>query len=516
MGHEDRKIPTGFAGFEDVDIVQRSGALSVTLPVAERDPQDLPELMRLCHMLPLKTRHAALAEALARGADPDASCPFGAVPIDTLYTDGDGTGLALLLAHGADVSDYGWSAAHLAVIKGDLAALTGCPPDALTQPDALGDTPFLLACRFGQPAMVRHLMPAQIPPIAMLVTAESGALDVMAALLAAGGDVNAATADGNCALLSAIEHGQVDMVAALLAKGACLEARIDLSKPEVRRHPAIVTGLDLIMAKFVDAPRAHAPAAFTTIYTATKNPEMIRLLVAHGADPAGFSGAAFATAVGLDQVSAPPITRDLFAAGYRVRFGTANPERVDPMFWQAQMRSGRSAADAKAQIVGRQTATEGPVWSFNREGRSATRLPCGGWILVGGQHGTARSPDHAIYNDVTYVAPHGAISHYIYPPRVFVPTFDHSATCVDSGVWIIGGRGYARDVAAASVLWLSLDDYSVNSIHTHGRSPGAVYGHTATLMDSAIHISGGFHADGTALREAYVLDLSSRVWHRVN
>jgi hypothetical protein len=516
MGHEDRKIPTGFAGFADIDIVERGGALPAFVPLADLDPDDLPELMRLCHLLPLKTRHAALAAALARGADPNARCRFGAVPIDTLYTDGDGAGLALLLSHGADVSDYGWSAAHLAVITGDAVALSRCAPALLAQVDALGDTPFLLACRFGPPAIVRHLMPAKVPAIALLTAAESGALDVMAALLAAGADVNATTSDGNSALLSAIEHGQVAMVAALLEWGADVNARIDLSKPEVRHHPTLVTGLDLVMAKIVDAPRAKAPAAFTTIYSAAQNPEMIRLLVDHGADPAGFAGAAFSTAVGLDLVPPPAITRDLFAAGYRVRFGVANPERVDPLFWQAQMRNGQSAPDAKAQIVGCQTTTQGPVWSFDRKGRTATRMPGGGWLLVGGQHGTAHLPDHAIYNDVTYVSPSGAIAHYIYPAKTFAPTIDHSATCVDAGVWLIGGRGYSRDADRAPVLWLSLDDFSINWVPTHGRGPGAIYGHSARLLEGAIHISGGFDAHGRPSRAAYVLDLASRAWHRLN
>jgi len=217
MGHEDRKIQSGFAAFENIDIVQRADAGPAQFAVLDVDPDAMPEIMRICTMHPLKSRHAALAAALAHGEDPDASCPYGAMPIDTLYTDGDGVGLAMLLASGAQADDYGWNAAHLAVIAGDARALARCDAALLTQVDQLGDTPFLLACRFGQPDMVTALMPQTIPPIALLTAAESGAVPVMAALIAAGADVNASLENGNCALLSAIEHGQAEMVAALLA-----------------------------------------------------------------------------------------------------------------------------------------------------------------------------------------------------------------------------------------------------------------------------------------------------------
>lgn len=517
MGREDRKLPSEFAQFEELDIVQRPK----TLPqeITDLDLAAMPEIMRICSIRLLADRHAALAEALAKGEDPDARCPFGAMPIDTLYTDADGKGLAMLLAYGADMADYGWTDAHLAVIAGDVAALRGCDPALLEQPDNLGDTPFLLACRFGPPAIVQHLMPKPIPEMALLIAAESGDVAVMAALIDGGADVNATVEDGNCALLSAVEHGRTEMVAAVLQWGASLEQRIDLSLPPVRNSPSVVTGLDLMVARMMDQPQVAPDPVFTTIYTAAKVPEMIRVLVAYGADPTQFVGAGFAAAVGLDQVPPPSITRDVFAAGYRVRFGQANPERVDPLFWQAQMRSCKSGAAAKAASIGTEIRTQGPIWSFDRVGRSATKLPSGDWLLIGGHQGDPNDPNYAIHNDVTIVSPAGAIRHFVYPPSIFPPTSFHTATCVDAGVWIIGGRGYRRDGMAGvtSVTWLSLDDFSMNPLRTFAQKPGAIYGHKARLVDGAIYVGGGkSFPDGKPMRKSLVLDLASRAWHPVN
>ncbi|MBM3779507.1 MAG: hypothetical protein FJW23_14930 [Acidimicrobiia bacterium] len=183
----------------------------------------------------------------------------------------------LLLARGArvDAAGSGYTALHAAILRGnrrlvhDLVA-HGANPDApvtrstpgtrfscnYTFADTLvGSTPFLLAARFAEPAMMRILAAAGgdtalvpddgMTPLMLAAglaiasggrrqrsdcnegpsDSEGAALEAVAFLLALGADVDAADAEGNTALHGAAMRGFPGVVQLLVDHGARLDAR---------------------------------------------------------------------------------------------------------------------------------------------------------------------------------------------------------------------------------------------------------------------------------------------------
>lgn len=528
MGDLSDKLEDGLAKFaaidEELDAVLKDMGLPGLAEAAEGadDVSAQPAIMVLCTIQSLEERHAALRNALLAGADPNERCPWGAMALDTLYTDGDAGGLALLLDFDADASDYQWSDAHLAVIRNDHDGVAAMSDDALRATDRPGDTPFLLACRLGLLESAQRLLcKADLLQAAMLA-ARRGSIPILQMLQDNGLDLNLTFDDGSTLLLDAVEAGQVDMVAYLLQNGADIEAvrRAEpTDKPLFGTSEKLQQVVDKMMSAVADLMPGPAGPLETTIYDAAYDPAVVRLLVAYGADAAKFQDELFPVAIGVDHCPRIPISRHEFAAQYTIRFGRSNPERVDIPFWTAQIRSCQSAYLARSAIVGSDAQTDGPVWSFDRFGRTATRLADGRLVLIAGEHEDHYDPDFCIYNDVTVIGPDASITHYTYPAQDFPPTDFHTATLDQDGIWIIGNLGYARDrrPGQTQVLWLSLTDFSIHRIATKGQGPGWIHGHRATLQDGGIYVTGGRTEPGDReMQSTFVLDLKTRTWHALN
>lgn len=523
MGKVTSKLADGLAAFDAVDVELDAALKDMGLPGLGDDalvaPQEMPRIMQLCTLMPLAVRHTALRGALAAGANPNEACQWGAMALDTLYTDGDADGMALLLSYGADASSYGWSDCHLAVVRDQVTAEHTFNARA---EDHVGDTPFILACRLGRLAAAKKLMNPSYMGDALRVAARTGKLNILTWLLDQGADVNATADDGTTALLRAVQAGDVAAATLLLDRGANLNARADLSLSRMVDQSGsekLQTLLDQMMTVVETIVPGACGGQLSTIYDMTYDPAIVRLLVARGADPSKFEGDLFPIALGVDRLPPVHISRHMFAAQYQVRRGKANPEIVDIPFWREQIRTGNSGFLGKVAAVGRAVQTNAPIWSFERYGRTATRLDDGRLVLIGGAHQDRHDPDYCIYSDVTVIGAHGAITQYCYPTAAFPPTNFHTATLVDDGIWLIGNLGYEGSCVRGQtqVMWLSLTDFSIHKVATSGHPPGWIYGHEVTSLDGAIHISGGkTEPGGVDLKGAYILDLNQRVWHSVN
>ena len=247
---------------------------------------------------------------LGADANPNAALLSGETPLMTAARSGDPSVVEMLLAKGADPNARAtrgqtalmWAAAqgHTAAAR-VLLAHRGIAVDARTEswsqvwqtgpdqdihPDYHatvrqgGDTALLFAARDGRLEPARLLVAAEANVnatdaggvSATAFAAHSGNGELVEFLLGAGADPNAAKA-GYTALHAAILRRNTKAVAALLAKGANPNAKVAVSTP-VRRssrdlyfHPA-----------FVGATPFWLAARFG-------QPEIMRLLAKHGADP---------------------------------------------------------------------------------------------------------------------------------------------------------------------------------------------------------------------------------------
>src|SRR5579864_1183506 len=68
---------------------------------------------------------------------------------------------------------------------------------------------------------------------------------------------------------------------------------------------------------------------------------------------------------------------------------------------------------------------EGPIWTFDRMGRTCNELPDGRVVCIGGEHEDSYDPDFCIYNDVVVFSPTDQIEIFGYLKEVFPPTDFH-------------------------------------------------------------------------------------------
>ncbi len=217
------------------------------------------------------------------------------------------------------------------------------------------------------------------------------------------------------------------------------------------------------------------------------------------------------------------ITQECFLQWRSPRPGDANPAVMNNPLWEWLIRTRLDAYNANELFHGPSSFDAGPVWCFQRFGQSATELPDGRTVFVGGEHEDYYDPDFCIYNDVVMTQPDGQLIIYGYPKDVFPPTDFHSATLVDDRIVLIGSLGYQdqRLPGQTQVLELALDTFAVRQIATQGELPGWIHGHSASLSADGrtIVVSGGMLDRGGDLSllentDDWELDLASRTWRR--
>lgn len=246
------------------------------------------------------------------------------------------------------------------------------------------------------------------------------------------------------------------------------------------------------------------------------------------------------------------ISRELFDQQRRPRFGSTNPERMSLSFWEWMVRGpddrvinghgGDYASQFGLFREGRCKSVsgpwrardlfqiplnrdEGPIWTFDRLGRTCTKLLDGRTIYVAGEHEDSYDPDFCVYNDVVVFGPGDTIEIYGYPKDIFPPTDFHTATLVGNQIILVGCLGYLDDrrPGHTPVYALDLSRYQISEIETVGEMPGWIFDHEADLAsDGIITIRGGnvFEKHGGKQQylqnlEDYTLDVRSAVWQRV-
>ena len=208
------------------------------------------------------------------------------------------------------------------------------------------------------------------------------------------------------------------------------------------------------------------------------------------------------------------ITPEIFEQQCKHRFGIANPERMQKEHWEWMVRRGDSAYSAKKDIGLENVFTSGPDWCFERFGMSRTQMPDGRIICIAGEHEDFYDPDFCIYNDVIVLRPaagtdaitvdSGEVEIYGYPFETFVPTDFHSATLVDTKIFLIGRLGYngAQIEGRTPVYSLDTETYEIKEVPTSGSPPGWIYEHHASY-------DAGRHAITVRGGKIYVKDATS-------
>jgi hypothetical protein len=220
----------------------------------------------------------------------------------------------------------------------------------------------------------------------------------------------------------------------------------------------------------------------------------------------------------------PKIGEAEFLAWRSPRKVEANPTPLDSPLWHWLVRTRFSAYHANGRYSGPSGPGVGPMWCFDRFGKSQTALADGRVIHIGGEHEDFYDPDFHIYNDVTVIDAEGTVAIYGYPEQDFPPTDFHSATLVGDAIYVIGRLGYpeTRTLDATPVYRLLLGSMQMEAVATHGDAPGWINRHEAALEEDGrtIVISGGelwLGAERTMREQldSWALDTRSGEWRRL-
>lgn len=191
----------------------------------------------------------------------------------------------------------------------------------------------------------------------------------------------------------------------------------------------------------------------------------------------------------------PSISHEEFLAWRSPRVVTRSPTRLDNPLWHWLVRTRHSGYSANAVMHGPSASTAGPMWCFDRFGKSETTLEDGRAVHIGGEHEDYYDPDFYIYNDVVVIDRDGSIAINGYSRELFPPTDFHSATLVGGAIFMIGCLGYQhqRMVGSTPVFRLELDTMTIEPVVTRGQAPGWIHQHTAELTDDGetIVVRGG-------------------------
>ena len=216
----------------------------------------------------------------------------------------------------------------------------------------------------------------------------------------------------------------------------------------------------------------------------------------------------------------------------RTRYGAAHPEHVESELWQKAIRENWSGYDLRKRSARRsplacrdhshssyRDSDPGPFWSWERFGRTTTKLPDGRILHIAGEHEDSYDPDFCIYNDVVVEHPDGRREFYLYPQDVFPPTDFHSATLIGDQIILIGSLGYhdLRLPGETQVLKLDTPTLRMTPVATTGEGPGWISRHVAERLGSSILVVGGNvqTPDGYKPNEGvFELDLATMTWRR--
>ena len=257
---------------------------------------------------------AALLETLlAAGADPDQPLPSGETPLMTASRTGDPAAVQALLDRGADPHaterTFGqtalmWAVAqqHAEVVRVLLASGARVDDRSRAYPQVVsssgnadpsgvfevllgGYTPLLFAARHGDVASARLLVAAGAAvdeaaasgTTPLVVAAHGNHRELATFLLETGADPDAAGA-GYAALHAAVLRGDVQLVGTLLRFGADPDAVLERGTPARR-----VSADWRLPHRMIGATPFWVAASF-------REPAIMRLLAAHGADPSASLG----------------------------------------------------------------------------------------------------------------------------------------------------------------------------------------------------------------------------------
>ena len=437
--------------------------------------ETFPPLLKDVTTLSGDPLHVALHKHLAAGADIEATpAKFGTTAFQHCFYKGKLEAMRILLKAGAKTK---WTEDQISIALGEV-------PSA---PDTGKTDPFLFACRVGNLDAARAFLPGsevglQKNPEALIEAVRVRATDIVVWLLEEGFDPNAGDDDRWGALEDAVDKEDVATAEVLLAAGADPfgSPRKDYTSPA---------------AKAVSDP-------------------MRTLFIRFGVNPAKFEYDINPESVPLSSLPKKELTRQDFELNRSHRAGRKNPERYLPTFWYEQLRTGRYSAPRDMEYDRNRAK---PVWSFHRYGRSATPLPDGRLVFVGGEHEDHYDPDFCIYADVTVFDGKGGVDHFIYPDEVFPPTDFHTATLYGDQIWIIGSLGYPdqRQDGMTKVLRLDLTDFSIHPVNTFGEAPGWIHNHRSILNSDQIILTGGkVEPDYRDNEGTYILDLKTLAWKK--
>jgi ankyrin repeat protein len=501
MGYDDLHTALGEGDVQKVQVLIGAGA---DIHYKREDGYDA--LIDAVHGRDI-TRDAHLLEMLellvAHRVDLSGVSAYGESGLRVLSHLGRFDAVRLLLDAGANKSQLEWTPLMEAVAFGSLtevhAALAQSP--ALESQDCWSRTAWLIALLTGDIAKARLLR-------------ENGA------------DSNARGRCGQPPLFYAIQGHHPEMLRWLLQQGADLQQTDDSGATAlmeaVGRNDLVC--VDILLDAGADL---SINATYGNVLTWAESPDIILRLLDAGADPGNLSCHSQRLILGLqdsEKDSLAAISRDEFQRTFTRFFGKSNPDRMTLPFWGAMIRCGTSAYAARQWFEKEGGSSEQPVWCAQRFGQSLTLLPDGRAVQVGGEHEDWYDPDFCIYNDVFVHNRDGMVEIYGYPESVFPPTDFHTATLVDTFIYVIGSLGYrgSRQRGKTPVYRLDLRTLRIDLLDVGGEPPGWIYQHRAVLVGPhEIRVWGGKvitdHGDKETHEQnlaSFVLDLSVFRWCR--
>ncbi len=404
--------------------------------------------------------------------------------------------LSLLIEKGAPlntVSSYGESALKIVARNGrfDVVALL---LNAGAEAETLQWTPLMRAVALGSVAEVESELWKKSDTTARdfcertawLLSLKTGNVTKAKLLLNAGANRTDRGRCGETALMTALGH--TEMIRWLLDEGFDPNELNDFKHSPLGLASASgdVPCVELLVA--AGANIHHVYNGSSPINEAT-SPIVVRILVANGADLNEISNEMRAALTKLPQDGKVRCSFADYEAAKKPRFGKCNPEKMDVPFWKSMIRSGGNAYFARKHFND-DGIRDGPVWCFERFGKSINLLPDGRIIEIAGEHEDHYDPDFNIYNDVVVHHGDGNFDIYAYPKDIFPPTDFHSATVVGLCIYIIGNMGYPEDrrAGATPVFKLDTNTLAIDAVTTTGTSPGWISMRKAKSLFRAVRL----------------------------